>query len=781
MTVTSKLKKQVDLPVWEWLRFSPVTGVVTSTMTTSDGMGDRFLYVLHSSTNFWRYDTWSDSWQQLANPAVAIATVDSLRYSTYNGYRGRVISNTDSTHFTASGLFGNVLDGYKIRINGGTGLGQERTITNVAEPVVADSGIATATTNTLQLQDTTKAWTINQWVGYQIRITLGTGATQVRKILYNNATTIVWADTNWGAIEPRYYCPMVTAPVAAASFYSIESSTFTIDQAWTTNPDNTSKFVVLSGGIWCVSSQAGAPYYNIQFYDIAADTWYTKTGAGGIFAATALVTESSLERTGEVAGIYTSGTTASGTNLTVVSNEALTANRWNNYAVKITGGTGIGQVRIIVSNDATTFTVTRRFDINPDNTSTYSVMGDTDKIYFVGNGQASMYMYGAEADQWSIGHQYDYGAALTCAVQQSPFYPAIGISAISGNGTTSTATTVFNHNLRVGDTITITGASPAGYNVTTTVASLVSLTQFTYLSTGNGSATFAATAQSATVLFDTTKNWTNSEHVGRILHVSVIGPNATSQLRKITANTNNSITVSPALTTAAVNGTSRYVITDMNALGSWDSGTSTSTGSTTVITDSGKTWVASSLIGKRVKFTSGVGAGQESPITANTANTVTFTVITTAQAIGDTYSILPPAKGAGIELMWLSGLTDTTKAGKYMICFRGGASNAVDRYNICTEQWEMMPIFPQSETFTTGTQYAYDGADTIYIQKDNTLRFYAYNCANNTLVPAGIAPYAVGATLIGNRMEVIETEDGLKYLYFLRHSGVEFYRILIWW
>jgi hypothetical protein len=37
----------------------------------------------------------------------------------------------------------------------------------------------------------------------------------------------------------------------------------------------------------------------------------------------------------------------------------------------------------------------------------------------------------------------------------------------------------------------------------------------------------------------------------------------------------------------------------------------------------------------------------------------------------------------------------------------------------------------------------------------------------------GTIPYGMGAAIIGNRMEIIKTDDGLQYLYIMRHSAQE--------
>ena len=77
--------------------------------------------------------------------------------------------------------------------------------------------------------------------------------------------------------------------------------------------------------------------------------------------------------------------------------------------------------------------------------------------------------------------------------------------------------------------------------------------------------------------------------------------------------------------------------------------------------------------------------------------------------------------------------------------------------------------------------YVYDGNDRIYLTKDATQRFYYIDLSTNRLELAGMAPYVAGAAVAGSRLEVITTTDGMKFLYTMRHSGVEWWRMLIWW
>lgn len=87
MAVTLNLKKTIDLPVYQWLRFLPVASAAGCS-TTNDKRGtDRYIYFLLGATSFWRYDTWLDSYQQLANPpTMSFAAGVAMTYDPSRGY-----------------------------------------------------------------------------------------------------------------------------------------------------------------------------------------------------------------------------------------------------------------------------------------------------------------------------------------------------------------------------------------------------------------------------------------------------------------------------------------------------------------------------------------------------------------------------------------------------------------------------------------------------------------------------------------------------------------------
>lgn len=83
-----------------------------------------------------------------------------------------------------------------------------------------------------------------------------------------------------------------------------------------------------------------------------------------------------LGSVGVVTGILTSdsGTaTAGGATTLTDGGKAWTVNAFANYVVRLTGGTGSGQERVIASNTATAITVTLAWATNPDATTTYEI------------------------------------------------------------------------------------------------------------------------------------------------------------------------------------------------------------------------------------------------------------------------------------------------------------------------------------------------------------------------------------------------------------------------
>ena len=951
MGIKMNLRKQVDLPVWEYCRFAPALTTAISSLTTGNTMSNRFLYYQVSGL-LYRYDTIGDSWQLLATNPITPTIMNNNVLSNAVGHYGQAISGGAST-IRLAGLSGKSMVGYRIRILNGTGAGQERTITGISDPIIEDRGVVTTASASQVIDASTgaglKTWRINQWKNYQVRMEFGTGRSQLRTILTSNANTLIFADSNYLGINPWCW-PYAVATVANSTLYFVESHIATVDTPWTVVPDDTSSFVILSGGIWNISQgTTSAPFFTLMYYDILADVWYYKSTQTGLKTAVFIAgSDISMERITESEGAIVPSTfVLQGLTRGVTTATAMTPMQYANYELRIVDGPGKGQVRSITSNTATTIYVTRDWDIVPEDTSKYEVWADCGKIWLIGGGDAGLLQYNVDTDQWSTGKQLDFGQcnqlaakhgtdqpiALTSIVrsptgitQINPVPTAAGsgynvndiltvaggtagtlrvtsvnstggvtgveinycgsgytvgvgkattVSPAGGAGCTveivavdfvEAATCAIYHSFRVGDTVTISGATGTGaakFNGTYAILCSNGLANFVYCSVGDpgaASATIAA-SPSTTTIVDCTKSWIVNEHVGKLVQLSTNNYLATGQVRRIVSNTANTITWTLAAT-APVNGTSRYIIEDIKPFGTerssgalsgggndgFATGGSTTTledstknwpinywsrtaqrrvrivegtgvgsellitsntattltfaeqtfvpdattryvimenfgtataGTTTTLTDSSQNWAVNQWAGKRVRFLSGTSQGNEYTITSNTATALTFAA-GTAPDVSTAYAILEsPVRSFGIHIDRVFGCSDPTIRSKYMYAWSGTATNELSRYNISTEHWEQIVYSPQFETFTTGSMYCYDGADRIYVWNGTTGRLLYYDIVENRMYSGGTPPYGMSTAISGNRMEIIETEDGLKYLYLMRHTGTEMWRLLL--
>lgn len=631
MALTNNLQRIVDQPVFEWCRFTPVATTALSALCSADDGLNRYMYYLVSAA-FYRYDTYSDSWQLLAPPNLTPTQTLTMKYSKYSGNRGWVLAATAGS-VTLAGLRGNVLQGQTIRIISGTGAGQERTITSIADAVIQDTGMATGAA-AASIADSLKKWQFNQWRGYQCRLVYSTGQTQVRKILYNDATTLYFYDVNHQQIDPwnntgfsaiaPYAAPVTTA--GAQTHFVIESSVATIDTNWTTTPDATSRYVIQGGTVFALGGIAGAPWSCFQAYDILSDTWYTRSAIGGQVGAV-IATDFQMDRTGEFGGAFATGTASSATARTLVNSGASYAvDRYTNYQLRITGGTGIGQKRRIVANNATTFWVARDWDVTPDGTSTYSVFGDTDKIWFVGNGNAAILQYSVEADQWNIGPMYDFGivrncaAALKPAAGSVPSIEPVGLASIvrTTTGITAVAVNAAGSGYTIGDLVTCSTGGTNGTAFVTSVGATGNVTGLQLAASGSGysngsSNTTGGTGSSLTITLTcgTTGLVTTS-----INHFFQVGQTVTLSGWATDTSWNADF---------AIIGVGSLTTFSVAAPGSAASPTVANTTSVTVIVDSSQVWGVNEHVGKLVFInTSGPSPTTQSRrIASNTATTLT--------------------------------------------------------------------------------------------------------------------------------------------------------------
>lgn len=153
-------------------------------------------------------------------------------------------------------------------------------------------------------------------------------------------------------------------------------------------------FFVLGAGTLAAAS--------FRKYCFATNTWTTlsQTGLPATVATDGrLISTPSWMDEGILSFASDTATGGSGTTL-VNAARAWTTNQWANAQVRITGGTGAGQIRSITSNTGTTLTCAA-FATAPDATSTYSIEGNDDYVYFMGNNAVTLYRYSISANTWT--------------------------------------------------------------------------------------------------------------------------------------------------------------------------------------------------------------------------------------------------------------------------------------------------------------------------------------------------------------------------------------------
>lgn len=137
MAVINNNKYMLDRPMWEQLSFAPATGIAGS-CNCDDNRRFIYTYFQTSATaaQFWRYDTWADSWQQLATPATQTGTVGCIRYvdSVGGNFNG-------TTYGSVWLLIGNATIAYWYKFDIATNTWTAQSIANVPATIGTDIAV----------------------------------------------------------------------------------------------------------------------------------------------------------------------------------------------------------------------------------------------------------------------------------------------------------------------------------------------------------------------------------------------------------------------------------------------------------------------------------------------------------------------------------------------------------------------------------------------------------------------------------------------------------------
>lgn len=287
-------------------------------------------------------------------------------------------------------------------------------------------------------------------------------------------------------------------------------------------------------------------------------------------------------------------------------------------------------------------------------------------------------------------------------------------------------------------------------------------------------------------------------------------------------------------TTLAITGLPATIATDGRMVGtpawidtgfkSFATGTATAGGATT-LTNSGKNWATNQWANScQVRITGGTGTGQIRIISSNTATALTVSAAWTTNPdatstysiegnddylyymgnnavtlyrysiAGNTWTTLSPgvaragAPGAGMGGSWINSVPaadwnveNLILNGRYIYSFRGGASAALDRYDIAANSWAALTYAPATETFTTGTKYAYN-KDRIYLTKEATGRWFYFDIAEQAMHGWTTVLYTQGAAIVGDTAFDVTYKDGateIEYIYFVMNTSTILYRQIV--
>lgn len=154
---------------------------------------------------------------------------------------------------------------------------------------------------------------------------------------------------------------------------------------------------------WYVLGAGTLAAGSFRVYDFATNTWTTLSNTGlpaTIGTDGKLVTTPSYDNAAYQS--FATGTaTAGGASTLDNSAKAWTPSQWVNSQIRITAGTGAGQIRTISANTATQVTVSSAWTTAPDATSQYAISGNDDFIYYLGNNAVTMYRYSISGNTWT--------------------------------------------------------------------------------------------------------------------------------------------------------------------------------------------------------------------------------------------------------------------------------------------------------------------------------------------------------------------------------------------
>lgn len=316
MPVANYNRKILDLKRWAVMPTPAPTPTLAGSLIVSSRLNQQRQMFLASAALAWLYYPFEDGWVQVPSPALA-GTFGAGICGTCAavGPSGTATGGSTTTVITGLNLQRS-LAGYQIEITGGPGAGEVKTI---------------------------------------LRNTLGAAATITVSSAFGTAIT---ASSTYRLLTPRWYI-LNAVTLASGSFRVYDFAT----------------------NAWSTLSITGLPA-----------TW----GTDGKLIATPSFGDNGLD-----VNFATGQATAGGASTLTNSAKAWATNQWANFQVRIASGTGAGQIRTIASNTGTVLTTSAAWTTAPDATSVYHIEGNDDFLYLLGNNAVTLYRYSISGNTWT--------------------------------------------------------------------------------------------------------------------------------------------------------------------------------------------------------------------------------------------------------------------------------------------------------------------------------------------------------------------------------------------
>ena len=296
------------------------------------------------------------------------------------------------------------------------------------------------------------------------------------------------------------------------------------------------------------------------------------------------------------------------------------------------------------------------------------------------------------------------------------------------------------------------------------------------------------------------------------------GTLASASFRKYDFATNTWTTLSQTGLPSSIGTDGKLVSTPAwidNGFKSFATGTATS-GAAATLTNTGKNWTVNQWTNYQIRITAGTGAGQIRTVASNTSTVITVSSNWTTNPdatsqyslegnddfiyflgnnavtlyrysiVGNTWSTLTPvaaraaAPGAGMSGHWIHSVSasDWTNEnailnGRYIYSFRGSNTADLHRYDIAGNTWATITWAPGVEAMSTGTKWCYN-KDRLYVQRDNTGRWFYFDFAEQAMQPWSTMLYPQGAVIVGDTCFDVTYKDGateIDYIYMVLNTS----------